>query len=48
MSFTGGKLKLKGGDPLGVAGSRKKKKHKKTETDVSAIVLATTAPLMTR
>ena len=40
MSFTGGKLKLKGGNQLGVTGSKKKKKHKKTEADASAIVLA--------
>lgn len=32
MSFVGGKLKLKGGDPLGVK-KKKKKKRIQTETD---------------
>ena len=40
MSFTGGKLKFKGGDALGV---KKKKKQKKTDADASAIVLAADA-----
>ena len=40
MSFTGGKLKFKGGDALGV---KKRKKQKKTDADASAIVLATDA-----
>ena len=42
MSFTGGKLRLKGGDGLGVAG-KKKKKSKKADVDASALVLAADA-----